>query len=118
MYTITIRSEFSSAHNLRQYEGKCENLHGHNWKVEVTIAKEKLDKIGMVIDFKITKKHLADVLDLLDHTYLNDVPHFKKYNPTSENIAKFIYDNLAKTVDGLTKVTVWETDTSQATYSR
>ncbi len=116
MYTVKIRDEFSGAHNLRGYKGKCENLHGHNWKIEAEIAKKKLNNQGMVLDFKEMKKLLKEVLEKLDHTYLNGLPYFKKYNPTSENIAKYIYNLVKKDISDLTKVTVWESDSSCASY--
>jgi len=122
MYEVKVTSEFNGAHRLRRYKGKCEELHGHNWKVEVVLGAESLDDKGMIIDFKELKKRLEKVLDGLDHKYLNEVPYFKKTNPTSENIAKFIYDRLSRksSVIGrrLTKITVWETGTSAASYYR
>jgi len=118
MYTIKVQSHFSSAHNLREYKGKCEALHGHNWKVEVSVSSEGLNKIGMVIDFKELKKSLAEITSTLDHKNLNDLENFKKTNPTSENIAKYIYDCIITKHPELDigSVTVWETDTSSATY--
>ncbi|MDD5098084.1 MAG: 6-carboxytetrahydropterin synthase QueD [Candidatus Omnitrophica bacterium] len=116
MYKIKIEGDFSSAHNLRGYKGKCEELHGHNWKVEVVVAAAGLDKIGMVMDFKCLKEKLYEILDSLDHKYLNNISYFKKVNPTSENIAKYIYDLLKKEVTGLYSVTVWESDKASATY--
>jgi 6-pyruvoyltetrahydropterin/6-carboxytetrahydropterin synthase len=116
MYKIKVEAYFSSAHNLRGYRGKCEDLHGHNWKVELVAAKLKLDKTGMVMDFKHLKKKLNAVSDKLDHKYLNGMTYFKKVNPTSENIAKFIYDSLKVSVPGIVSVTVWENETSCATY--
>lgn len=116
MYSIKVEGNFSSAHNLRGYKGKCEELHGHNWKAEIVLVKEKLDKIGMVADFKYLKDKLNKVLDKLDHKYLNKLAYFKKVNPTSENIAKYIYDCLKPQTPGLKSVTVWESDNSSATY--
>jgi 6-pyruvoyltetrahydropterin/6-carboxytetrahydropterin synthase len=130
MYAIKVEETFSSAHNLRGYKGKCEELHGHNWRVEITVKKNKLDKIGMVEDFKYLKNQLNAVLETLDHKYLNDLPYFsatrrggsaknsggKKNNPTSENIAKYIYDCLKKQIQYLGSVTVWESDKCCATY--
>jgi len=116
MYSIKVEASFSSAHNLRGYKGKCEELHGHNWKIEVSAAKYKLDKVGMVADFKLLKAHLCGILDKLDHKYLNNIPYFTKVNPTSENIAKFIYDSLRARVPCVKSVTVWESDNSSATY--
>jgi len=116
MYSIKVEANFSSAHNLRGYKGKCEELHGHNWKVEVTVSKDVLDKCGMVLDFKYLKKKLNGTLEKLDHKYLNNIPYFKKVNPTSENIAKYIYDSIRRQVPGVDSVTVWESDNSQGTY--
>jgi len=113
MYEARVLSGFSGAHSLRHYKGKCEELHGHNWKVELAVRKGELDNLGMVIDFKDLKENLNGVMSKLDHKHLNVLPYFKDINPTSENIAKFIHDEI-----GLksAKVTVWETDTSSASY--
>jgi len=116
MFKIKVEAEFSSAHNLRGYKGKCEELHGHNWKVELAVVKDKLDKTGMVLDFKYLKAKLNSILDRLDHKYLNRIPYFKKVNPTSENIAKYIYDSLRQQVPCVDSVTVWESDNSCTTY--
>ena len=118
MYSIKVEGYFSAAHNLRGYKGKCESLHGHNWKVEVELCADVLDKIGMLADFKIIKKQLNAVLEKLDHSYLNKLAYFKKVNPTSENIAKFIYDHLALKVEGLDLVRVWESRGCSATYQK
>jgi len=118
MFTIKVKGEFSGAHNLRGYEGKCERLHGHNWKIELELSAAKLDRLGMVMDFKEVKKKLAGVLEELDHAYLNEIPYFKKHNPTSENMARFIYEGLAREIKGIKKVIVWETDSSSASYFR
>ncbi|MFA5411160.1 MAG: 6-carboxytetrahydropterin synthase QueD [Candidatus Omnitrophota bacterium] len=114
MYSIKVEAQFSSAHNLRGYKGKCEELHGHNWKVEAVVVKDRLDKAGMVMDFSAIKSRLRKLLEKLDHKHLNGLPYFKKVNPTSENIAKYIYDNLK--IAGLESVTVWESEKSSATY--
>ena len=116
MYSLKVEGSFSSAHNLRGYKGKCEELHGHNWRVEITVKSAKLDKIGMVLDFKYLKKKLNVVLDPMDHKYLNKLDYFKKVNPTSENIAEYIYKKLITQVPLLERVTVWENNTSCATY--
>ena len=120
MYDLTVKLEFSAAHRLLGYQGKCEELHGHNWKVEVTVRSRELDKIGMVVDFKILKNKLDSVLKKMDHKYLNNISYFKKTNPTSENIASFIYANLKSSFRSshykLYKVTVRETDNNYATY--
>jgi 6-pyruvoyltetrahydropterin/6-carboxytetrahydropterin synthase len=116
MYKVSILADFSSAHMLRGYKGKCENLHGHNWKVRVSVYSDKLDKLGMVIDFKDLKKTVHDALEELDHKNLNDLEYFRSVNPTSENIAKYLYDRL-KIKGRRLKVTVWESDTAFATYA-
>lgn len=116
MFSAKVEGNFSSAHNLRAYRGKCESLHGHNWKVVVVASSRELDKAGMVIDFKLLKKRLNACLDKLDHKYLNGIAYFKKVNPTSENIAKHIYDTLKSRLKCIKSVTVWENDTSCATY--
>ena len=117
MYEVKVIDQFSSAHKLRDYEGKCENLHGHNWKVKVCVSKDKLNKAGMVIDFKEVKRALGSVLKELDHSYLNDISYFKVVNPTSENIAHFIFNKLKASGLSPRAVSVWESDTSSATYS-
>ncbi len=122
MYTVRVESHFSAAHKLRGYRGRCEALHGHNWRVEVEIRSAKLNTIGMVCDFKEIKKKLASILKELDHAYLNRIPYFKKHNPTSEKIAEFIYYKLKKRISNkdpaLHKVSVWETDTSCAVFEK
>ena len=117
MYSVKAQGHFSSAHNLRGYKGKCESLHGHNWKVEVEVRRGALDTIGMVIDFTLLRQGLKEILDTLDHTYLNKTPPFDKTNPTSENIARYIYARLKKKFSGFYSVTVWENETCCATYS-
>ncbi|OGX26560.1 MAG: 6-carboxytetrahydropterin synthase QueD [Omnitrophica WOR_2 bacterium RIFCSPHIGHO2_01_FULL_48_9] len=118
MYELTIKSDFASAHFVRGYQGNCKDLHGHTWKVEVTVENDKLDAIGMVVDFKIIKQQLKDFLKNIDHVCLNDLPHFKVVNPTTENLAKYIFDEFAKVCHPLRikKVCVWESETSDVTY--
>ncbi len=116
MYSLKVESNFSSAHNLRAYKGKCEDLHGHNWKIEAVAESENLDKVGMVMDFKLIKNELSNILEKLDHKYLNKIKPFDKTNPTSENIARFIYETLKPKLAGLKSITVWENPTSCATY--
>ena len=121
MFELTVISDFSAAHKLRGYTGKCENLHGHNWKVSVVVESKDLNRIGIVMDFKDIKKELNNVLEKLDHKDLNNLVFFKKINPSSENIASFIYSRISyKLKDkgvNVKKVSVWETDTSCASYS-
>jgi len=116
MYSIKVEGAFSSAHNLRGYHGRCEDLHGHNWRVEALIKGARLNPAGMIADFKDVKARLNAILDTLDHKYLNDIKPFKTANPTSENIARHIYCLLKKEYPGLASVTVWENSTSAATY--
>jgi len=115
MYEVRIVREFSSAHRVEDYAGNCERLHGHNWKVEVIVRKEALDGLGMVMDFRKLKEHSDKALEPLDHTYLNDTPPFDKVNPTAENIAKYVYDEISKVVK-VSRVNVYETDSSVASY--
>jgi 6-pyruvoyltetrahydropterin/6-carboxytetrahydropterin synthase len=120
MYELMVESKFAAAHQLRGYKGKCEKLHGHNWRVTVAVTAERLDDIGLAIDFHELKKSLRDVLDQLEHTFLNEIFPFTQINPSSENVAKWIYDNMAKKIDNDTievaSVTVWESDTASASY--
>ena len=116
MYSVRVEGNFSSAHNLRGYKGKCEELHGHNWRIEVVAQNDELDKAGMLLDFTYLKMQLGKITEKLDHKYLNNIPYFKKANPTSENIAKYIYGRLKSNMPALKSVTVWENTTSSATY--
>jgi len=122
VYEITILAHFSGAHRLRYLHGQCEALHGHNWKIEVSVTSRRLGKDGVALDFGILKQEVANVLKTLDHTFLNDLPYFKKKEPSSENIAKYIFDRLQpearKRKVMLKKVTAWESETASATYSR
>ena len=121
MYEITIQTHFSSAHRLRHYNGECERLHGHNWDVQVSIASEELNDLGMVMDFKDLKTEAKVLMDKLDHQYLNEVPPFTDLNPTTENIAEYLFDELSKVINTdlarVSKVTVWESPTSFASYT-
>jgi len=118
MFHIFIKS--SAGHHLRNYPGNCERPHGHNWKVEATVKADSLDDLGMGIDFRAVKAAVQKVLETLDHHDLNEHPEFKTINPSSENIAVYIFDNLQNelTTDryGVHSVTVCETDNSGVTY--
>ena len=119
-YKLSVIDWFSSAHFLRQYKGKCENLHGHNWKVRVCLSGNKLDETGMLLDFTDIKKHLKEVIIYLDHKLLNEIKPFDKVNPTAENIAAFIFEKMkvAETENAkICEVEVWESRTSSATIS-
>ena len=120
MYRLTITSSFAAAHNLVNYQGDCENLHGHNWKVDVTVTARELDKAGLGIDFKLLKKETRDLLQTLDHKYLNQLAPFLEASPSSEQIARHLYGEISRRLnsDNITvqDVTVWESDVARATY--
>jgi 6-pyruvoyltetrahydropterin/6-carboxytetrahydropterin synthase len=120
MYELMVETDFSAAHQLRAYKGKCEALHGHNWRVQIIVSSDKLNDIGIVIDFHELKEISREVILPLDHSFLNDVFPFTEINPSSENIAKWIYDSLKKKLQTknclVSSVTVWENDSSSATY--
>ena len=120
MYELTIETSFASAHQLRGYKGKCEKLHGHNWKVQISVTAERLNEIDLAIDFHELKKIANDIISPLDHSMLNDIFPFTEKNPSSENIAKWIYESLKKRINDdnvrISAVTVWESDTASASY--
>ena len=123
MFEVSVEEGFSAGHALRGYRGKCENPHGHNYKVRITLAGEELDSIGLLWDFKDLKAAMNTVIDRLDHQYLNDVEPFKVQNPSAENLAKYFYQETAARLKASTQgrvavkdVRVWETDTTTATY--
>jgi 6-pyruvoyltetrahydropterin/6-carboxytetrahydropterin synthase len=122
MYEIKIKAEFAAAHNLREVGGKCESLHGHNFTVEVAVESESLDEGGMVMDFRLLKAKTQALLETLDHRYLNELPTFKGKNPSSENLAAYIFAELSRQIDQgsqrVSRVSVGESETSQATYRR
>ncbi len=116
-----IETGFSSAHQLRGYKGKCENLHGHNWRVQVFITSNTLNDIDLVIDFHEIKEMTNEIISKLDHKLLNAVHPFTEKNPSSENISKWIFDSLKEAMSGnssikVSAVTVWESPTASATY--
>ncbi len=121
MYQVSIETHFSAAHRLRNYKGLCENLHGHNWKVEATVCSDILDNAGMVIDFNILKQKTKAIVDVLDHQYLNEIDSFQETNPSSENVAAYIFSRLSIALKDdpvkLISVSVWESDKSKATFS-
>jgi 6-pyruvoyltetrahydropterin/6-carboxytetrahydropterin synthase len=120
MYEVVIRKRFAAAHQLRGYGGQCENLHGHNWIVDVGVEGTELDDVGLLLDFKILKNHVDDVFEELDHKYLNDHEWFKTRNPSSEHLSRYLHDQISARLDtpGLTVsfVRVWESDDAAATY--
>jgi 6-pyruvoyltetrahydropterin/6-carboxytetrahydropterin synthase len=120
MYQVSVEGHFDAAHFLRDYGGKCENLHGHRFKVVVCLKAAKLNKIGLAYDFVELKRHLGEVLSRFDHTSLNEVPPFDKINPSSENIAATVYEQLKGRFSGgvsLSSVEVWESPESRVAYS-
>ena len=125
MYTLRVEGAFEAAHRVVNYPGKCDRLHGHNWVVKATFQGKELDELGMLIDFKVAKRVLAEVLEDFDHYYLNDFPPFNEgMNPTAENLARIIFERLAvrhevtATAAHLAALTVWETPKSSVTYER
>ena len=120
MFTLCVKNSFSAAHKLEDYHGKCEELHGHNFIVEALFNGEEVGKSGMVIDFQILKGLLKEVLNKLDHTYINDIPFFNQRASSSEYIAMYIYDELKRAMENrparLTEVKVWESETAWASY--
>ncbi|MFC2020789.1 6-carboxytetrahydropterin synthase QueD [Chloroflexota bacterium] len=120
MYRVSIEQHFDAAHFLRGYQGKCEALHGHRYKVVAKVAASQINEIGLAYDFTVLKRHLADILSRFDHTCVNDVPPFDMINPSSENIASTIYNELesklAEASVSLSCVEVWESPESWVTY--
>lgn len=120
MYELRVVSRFAAAHQLSMVTAKCENLHGHNWKIEVFVAGRELNRWGVLVDFGEIKRHLSDVMDTLDHKFLNEIDPFRDINPSSENIAKYIADRMQSRLADLSirisRVRVWESDDACATY--
>ena len=122
MFEVAVEQSFASAHALRNYKGRCENVHGHNWKVRVVIEGEKLDQTGMLVDFLDVKSLLGEILDRIDHQFLNEIPPFDVINPSAENIAEYFYQQLTGRLAEtpvpvrLREVKIWETEIQSATY--
>ena len=122
MFRVSVEETFSSGHALRGYKGKCENVHGHNYRVRVTLAGPKLNDIGLLVDFTELKRVLRGIIAGIDHQFLNDLDAFKTVNPSAENLAKYFYDETYRQLTtlpdgaGITEVMVWETDTSSALF--
>jgi 6-pyruvoyltetrahydropterin/6-carboxytetrahydropterin synthase len=124
MFEVTVDDSFAAGHYLRNYKGKCENPHGHNYKVRVTLAGEELDKAGLLLDFKDLREVMRPTIDRLDHQMINDLEPFTVVNPSAENLAKYFYDETKQRLDRATggrvrvkQVTVFETDSTTATYT-
>lgn len=120
MFDIFIDTHFSAAHHLRDYPGNCEKPHGHNWKVRATVRATKLDELGMGVDFRVVKNAVNEAMETLDHRDLNEHPNFGSINPSSENIAVYIFEKLSTVLTSdryhMHSVTVCETDNSGTTY--
>jgi len=122
MFEISVEETFSAGHALRGYKGKCENVHGHNYRVRVIMAGEKLDPTGLLMDFSQLKHAMQGVIRSLDHRFLNDFAPFDSVNPSAENIARHIYEEILRQLGPsenaarISAITVWETDTTAATY--
>jgi len=120
MYELTVEVGFAAAHQLRGYMGDCENMHGHNWRVHITVSAERLNDIDIAVDFRELKAIAREVISPLDHAFLNDVFPFTEKNPSSENIAKWVFDSMKKKINNedvrISAVTVWESENSSASY--
>jgi 6-pyruvoyltetrahydropterin/6-carboxytetrahydropterin synthase len=120
MFEISVEYSFAAGHALREYKGKCENVHGHNYKVRVTLAGDKLNSAGLLMDFVDLRAQIKALVEKLDHRFLNDIPPFDQLNPSAENLAKYFCEGIELQArdQGLKVhgVTVWETDTTSATY--
>ena len=124
MFEVTVEDSFAAGHYLRDYKGKCENPHGHNYKVRVTLRGKDLDKAGLLLDFKDLKEVMKSVIERLDHQMLNEVEPFTALNPSAENLARYFYEQAGTRLKAITQgrvsvgdVTIWETDTTTARYS-
>lgn len=120
MYELKVITHFSAAHQLREFEGACEDLHGHNWKMEIYVTSETLTEAGIVVDFRVLKKHVKSVMAALDHKFLNDLEAFQDENPSSENIARYVAEQLSLLIEEpgvkVSRVTAWESENACATY--
>ena len=123
MYTLTVEETFAAAHQLRGYQGKCENMHGHTWKAALSIAGDQLNNIGLLVDFQDIKAVLREITAMFDHKNINELPPFDVINPSSENLSKFFYDEAVRRFAAKTptlkvsSVTVWESPTACCTYT-
>ena len=121
MFEVSVEQTFAAGHALRNYKGKCENVHGHNYRVQITVQGHQLDSTGLLVDFLDVKGLIGGVVDYLDHQFINDLPPFDELNPSAENIAKYFYDRVSGGLKNevpvrVSEVKVWETDTSSAVY--
>jgi 6-pyruvoyltetrahydropterin/6-carboxytetrahydropterin synthase len=121
MYELIVESEFSAAHRLREYQGACEKLHGHNWRVEMAVAGETLNGLGMLADFRELKRVLGEAAGRFDHVFLNELPDFEKQNPTTENVARILFEECSQRMPAgvrVKSVTVWESPRCGSRYSQ
>ena len=121
MFEVSVERTFAAGHALRDYHGKCENVHGHNYRVQVTVQGEQLDSTGLLVDFLDLKHVIDESIEYLDHRFINDLAPFDVLNPSAENIAKYFYDRVNRGLKPgiparISEVRVWETDTSSAVY--
>jgi 6-pyruvoyltetrahydropterin/6-carboxytetrahydropterin synthase len=124
MYEVTVEQTFAAGHALREYKGKCENVHGHNYRVQITVEGERLNRIGLLVDFVELKRVVREVVAILDHQFINDLEPFTVINPSAENMAKYFYDEVSQRMGPpdadaparIAQIKVWETDTSIAVY--
>lgn len=127
MFEVTVEHTFAAGHSLREYKGKCENVHGHNYRIQVTVEGEKLNRIGLLVDFVDLKRAVRQVSERLDHQFINDLEPFTTLNPSAENLAKYFYDEVSRALNlqanefnehpvRIGQIKVWETDTSIAVY--
>ena len=120
MYELKINSQFAAAHQLREIRGGCENLHGHNWKIEVSVTGGELGKDGLLIDFRLIKSETKKIIDELDHKFLNELAPFENIEPSSENISRHIFESISRKLNiqgvKVSKVTAWESDSACASY--
>ncbi len=121
MFEVVVHRSFAAGHSLRNYHGKCENVHGHNYKVEVTLRGEKLDEAGLLTDFVEVKRRMGEIIDYLDHRYINDLKPFDEINPSAENLARFFHERLSEGYPpgspvSVAEVKIWETDVTAAVY--
>lgn len=121
MFVLKIVTDFSSAHSLRNYPGNCARLHGHNWQIEVLVKATQLNELGIAIDFREIKQQTKTVIEKLDHQYLNEIPPFDTLNPTAENLAKYLYEQISSLINDenvrVCEVIVWETAKASVAYS-
>ena len=120
MFEVSVERTFAAGHALRNYKGKCENVHGHNYRVQITVEGQELDSNGLLIDFVELKRLTMEVVDYLDHRFINDLTPFDVINPSAENLAKYFYDRVSTGLHSgpnhIREVRIWETDTSVAAY--